>query len=136
MSEDFGKTLRSLRTSRSMTVNQLAMYSGISSATISRIENGKRGAPKPPNIKKLANALKYPYNQLMKAAGHFEEGETSEYESSPDIVDPFILFELVDKMTDDEIIKEYRHQAKGKDIDDQTIRNHLAYIRFLKSQSN
>lgn len=39
------------RRARKLTVNQLAVYSGISSATISKIENGKRGTPKPATIK-------------------------------------------------------------------------------------
>ncbi|MBL3614999.1 helix-turn-helix domain-containing protein, partial [Bacillus sp. RHFS18] len=45
--ESFGKQLRTLREKRHLTVNQLATYSGVSAAGISRIENGKRGVPKP-----------------------------------------------------------------------------------------
>ncbi len=61
----FGKQLRELRRARKLTVNQLAVYSGVSSATISRIENGHRGIPKPATIKKLADTLKIPYEELM-----------------------------------------------------------------------
>ncbi|MCP1150109.1 MULTISPECIES: helix-turn-helix domain-containing protein [Bacillus] len=61
----FGEQLRILRENRKMSVNQLAMYSGVSAAGISRIENGKRGVPKPLTIKKLAHALKVPYEDLM-----------------------------------------------------------------------
>lgn len=70
--ESFGKQLRTLREKRKMTVNQLATYSGVSAAGISRIENGKRGVPKPATIKKLAEALKIPYEELMKKAGYIE----------------------------------------------------------------
>lgn len=66
----FGEQLRALRKARHLTVNQLAIYSGVSSATISRIENGKRGIPKPATIRKLADTLKMPYENLMAAAGH------------------------------------------------------------------
>lgn len=66
----FGQELRALRRARKLTVNQLAVYSGISSATISKIENGKRGTPKPATIKKLAAVLKIPHENLMAAAGH------------------------------------------------------------------
>ncbi|MBX6966312.1 XRE family transcriptional regulator, partial [Providencia rettgeri] len=45
----------------------------VSAAGISRIENGKRGIPKPPTIKKLAGALKVPYEDMMQAAGYIEE---------------------------------------------------------------
>lgn len=68
----FGQQLRELRRARKLTVNQLAVYSGISSATISKIENGKRGTPKPATIKKLAAVLKVPYENLMAAAGHIQ----------------------------------------------------------------
>jgi transcriptional regulator with XRE-family HTH domain len=78
--ESFGTHLKRIRESRGMTVNQLAMYSGISSASVSRYESGERNAPKPENIKKLAEALKYPYEELMTLAGHLkatEEKKTS-----------------------------------------------------------
>ncbi|WP_424163358.1 helix-turn-helix domain-containing protein [Bacillus amyloliquefaciens] len=70
--ENFGKQLRTLREKRHLTVNQLATYSGVSAAGISRIENGKRGVPKPATIKKLADALKIPYEELMQTAGYIE----------------------------------------------------------------
>lgn len=61
-----------------MSVNQLAMYSGVSAAGISRIENGKRGVPKPLTIKKLARALKVPYEDLMLLAGYIEQEKVHE----------------------------------------------------------
>src|SRR5690348_869757 len=70
---NFGDELKRIRESRGMTVNQLAMYSEVSSATISRVENKKRGVPRPKYIKKLAEALKYPYADLMKLAGYGDE---------------------------------------------------------------
>lgn len=71
--ESFGEQLRALREERKLTVNQLATYSGVSAVSISRIENGKRGVPKPATIKKLAEALKIPYEGLMYKAGYIEE---------------------------------------------------------------
>lgn len=38
----FGERLKELREQRSLSVNQLAMYAGVSAAAISRIENGHR----------------------------------------------------------------------------------------------
>ncbi|PCK19997.1 transcriptional regulator [Bacillus pumilus] len=70
---NFGAYLRALREEKKLSVNQLAMYSEVSAAGISRIENGKRGIPKPPTIKKLAGALKVPYEEMMLAAGYIEE---------------------------------------------------------------
>ncbi|OLP65252.1 HTH-type transcriptional repressor RghR [Bacillus pumilus] len=69
---NFGAYLRAMREEKKLSVNQLAMYSEVSAAGISRIENGKRGIPKPPTIKKLAGALKVPYEEMMHAAGYIE----------------------------------------------------------------
>lgn len=76
---DFGDELKRIRESRGMTVNQLAMYSDVSSATISRVENKKRGIPRPKYIRKLAEALKYPYTDLMRLAGYTDGVESEEH---------------------------------------------------------
>jgi transcriptional regulator with XRE-family HTH domain len=69
---DFGKVLRELRETRGLSVNQLAMYSGVSSALISKIETGKRGVPKPDTLEKLSKGLKVPYDTLMELAGYLD----------------------------------------------------------------
>ncbi|AFH60579.1 helix-turn-helix domain-containing protein [Paenibacillus caseinilyticus] len=74
----FGEELRKIRETKGLTLNQLAMYSGVSSALISRIENGTRGVPKPETIEKLANGLKIPYENLMSIAGYIEENNNLE----------------------------------------------------------
>ncbi|QHZ45555.1 helix-turn-helix transcriptional regulator [Bacillus sp. NSP9.1] len=78
MKTTFGEQLKELREQRGLSVNQLAMYAGVSAATISRIENGHRGVPKPATIRKLAAALKIPYEQLMDIAGYMAPGEICE----------------------------------------------------------
>ncbi|KAA6452094.1 XRE family transcriptional regulator [Bacillus swezeyi] len=75
----FGEQLKKLREQKRLSVNQLAMYAGLSAATISRIENGHRGVPKPATIRKLADALKMPYEQLMDIAGYMTAGEIREH---------------------------------------------------------
>ncbi|WP_037562665.1 helix-turn-helix domain-containing protein [Sporolactobacillus terrae] len=72
---NFGEYLRQKRESRGLTLNQTAMYSRISAAQLSRIENGKRGIPKPPTIKALAEALKVDYEDLMEKAGYIDSSE-------------------------------------------------------------
>jgi repressor LexA len=69
---EFGKYLKELREKRGLKMNQLAMYSGVSAALISRIESGERGVPKPDTIQKLADTLKVPYEELMRKAGHLD----------------------------------------------------------------
>lgn len=72
MEKEFGAVLKRLREQKSMTINQLAEASGISNSQISRMENGIRGVPKPPTIRKLADALEVPYGELMSAAGFWD----------------------------------------------------------------
>lgn len=71
--KQFGSFIRAIRKKKGFTVNQLALYSGVSSAQISRIENGLRGVPKPETIKKLSEALGHPYEDLMQAAGYIDD---------------------------------------------------------------
>ncbi|WP_127532777.1 helix-turn-helix domain-containing protein [Paenibacillus kobensis] len=99
---NFGEYIRETREKRGMTVNQLAIYSGVSSGLISKLENGKRGTPKPDTIEKIAKGLKVDYNDLMRIAGYVPEADNQEmvYPSS-DVLPPdqtnFVLRELVKK---------------------------------------
>lgn len=73
MSNKFGKYLKEKREEKGYTINQLALYSGISAAQLSRIENGKRGVPKAENIKKISDALSISYDKMMIIAGHYPD---------------------------------------------------------------
>jgi transcriptional regulator with XRE-family HTH domain len=108
----FGEDLRRIRESRSLTVNQLALYSNISAATISRIENGKRGAPKPHNIEKLSEALKYPYEDLMRLAGYLPEG----------VAENTATYNVRQY---DDIMQEIKNKYPGVDLNDPDIRRKL-----------
>ncbi|WP_285844422.1 helix-turn-helix domain-containing protein [Oceanobacillus profundus] len=70
---EFGSYIKSLRENKGLTLNQVALYSDISAAQLSRIENGKRGVPKPSTIKQIAEALKTDYEELMVIAGYLEK---------------------------------------------------------------
>jgi len=73
---EFGAFIKQIRESKSLTLNQVALYSEISAAQLSRIETGKRGIPKPPTIKKISDALKYDYDELMRVAGYISSEDT------------------------------------------------------------
>lgn len=73
MNTNFGLYLKEKRLKKGFTISQLNLYSGVSTAQLSRIENGKRGAPKAETIKKIASALSIPYEEMMEAAGYIEE---------------------------------------------------------------
>ncbi|KHF35854.1 HTH-type transcriptional repressor RghR [Paenibacillus sp. P1XP2] len=60
MENEFGMLLRKLREQKGMSINQLAETAGISNSQISRMENGVRGVPKAPTIRKLADAWAFP----------------------------------------------------------------------------
>lgn len=157
---DFGDHLKQLREDRGFSVNQLAMYSGVSSAQISRIENGLRGVPKPDTITKLAVALKVPHNELMKRAGYIDEkGEDKEE------LDPIFLMTEIMKdykyadpeelekfkvetlkslgfdeflgtidITDDSHLNKYKFQYKGKDVSEDKVKKILSFIRFVAQE--
>jgi transcriptional regulator with XRE-family HTH domain len=70
-----GEYIKKIREDKNLSLNQLALYSGVSAAHLSRIERGLR-EPSPEILRKIATALKVPYEELMKAAGYLD-GELS-----------------------------------------------------------
>ena len=68
---NFGQWLRIYRKKRGFSVRQLAKYSGVSSAYISQIENGKRNAPSNYKIlQKIAKPLKVELREIYDVAGY------------------------------------------------------------------
>lgn len=91
MENEFGSLLKQLREQNGMSINQLAEAAGISNSQISRMENGVRGVPKAPTIRKLAEALNTSYEELMTAAGYLEGAidlNASVAEQSPEWATP------------------------------------------------
>lgn len=74
----FGEYIKKLRESRRLSINQLALNSGVSAAHISRIERGLRDVPHPDFIKKLARGLNVSYEELMGVAGYIDDRESEE----------------------------------------------------------
>jgi transcriptional regulator with XRE-family HTH domain len=66
----FGTYLKEIREDKGWSINQLAHAADISGSQISRIENGLRGIPKPQTLRKIADALEIPYEELMNKAGY------------------------------------------------------------------
>lgn len=69
--------IKTLRDKKNYTLNQLALYSGVSAAHISRIENNKRNVL-PDTLKKLAPILDVSYEELMYVAGYLDNPEIKE----------------------------------------------------------
>lgn len=86
MENSFGLYLKQLREHKGFSINQLAETAGISNSQISRIENGLRGIPKPPTLRKMADALGVPYADLMSSAGYLEQNSSPLKRSTESIV--------------------------------------------------
>lgn len=82
---EFGAYIKKIRESKHLTLNQVALYSEISAAQLSRIETGKRGVPKPQTIKKISEALKVDYDELMIVAGYIKKEQNEN--NFPDLTD-------------------------------------------------
>lgn len=67
-----GEYIKKIREEKDLSINQLALYSDVSAAHISRIERGLRD-PSPDILKKISGALKVPYEELMVQAGYLNE---------------------------------------------------------------
>jgi transcriptional regulator with XRE-family HTH domain len=72
---EFGHYLKSLRKDKGLTIRQVELYSGVSNAYLSQLENGKRGIPSPEILRKLSDCLDVPYEELMKNAGYLDDGQ-------------------------------------------------------------
>ncbi|ANY74508.1 helix-turn-helix domain-containing protein [Paenibacillus sp. FSL W8-0919] len=72
MDHRFGAYLKQMREDKGLSINQLAQAAEISGSQISRIENGLRGIPKPQTLRKIADALGVPYEELMSKAGYLD----------------------------------------------------------------
>ncbi|MGG1879987.1 helix-turn-helix transcriptional regulator [Paenibacillus cisolokensis] len=72
MDQEFGIYLKQIREEKGWSISRLAQAAEISGSQISRIENGLRGVPKPQTLRKIADALDVPYEELMSQAGYLE----------------------------------------------------------------
>ncbi|MDD4986263.1 MAG: helix-turn-helix domain-containing protein [Dehalococcoidales bacterium] len=70
---NFGDYLRSLREGQKMSLRDAAAKTGVSVSYITQIENGRRNAPGPEVLKKLAPAYNVPVRDLLKAAGYMND---------------------------------------------------------------
>jgi len=75
MKKNIGDHLRELRKGKKYTLGQLSLYSGVSTAAISKIERGDRKTPSPEVLAKLAKPLGVTTLELMHAAAYLEESD-------------------------------------------------------------
>lgn len=123
----FGDELKKIRESRGMTVNQLAMYSGVSSASISRYETGDRGIPKPPTLEKLSKGLKIDYNELMKIAGHLRGEDDAKKEAAEKLAEYLEL-----DLTNEEIKERITFKVDNLTLSDAEVDEFIDWVRVKR----
>ena len=78
MSSSLADIVKSLRSSRGVSLRKVERETGVSNAYLSQIESGTARRPSPDKLYALAEYFEVPYGDLMRAAGHVtpaEEGE-------------------------------------------------------------
>jgi transcriptional regulator with XRE-family HTH domain len=71
---NIGELIKSLREAKNYSQRKLGYLSGVSNATINRIENNL-SVPNPQTLKKLSASLGASYIELLNAAGYLEQKE-------------------------------------------------------------
>lgn len=66
----FAQTLRAARLRAGLTVRDLAEATGLTSSTISRLENGQIASPRPEKLVRLASVLNLSIDDLYAGAGY------------------------------------------------------------------
>lgn len=119
-------------------LREVAFRSGLSHTYIRDLElgiNRKTKAPinpTPETLKRLSEAYKYSYEDLMKKAGYIVE----EVKKEKDAVDLFIEY-LDLELTDDEIIERMTFSVDNMPLDEEDVREWIAFVRakrFMKSE--
>jgi HTH-type transcriptional regulator, competence development regulator len=68
--DKINKFLKDTREKQSLTLRKIQELTGISSAYLSQVENGKIKKPSPSVLYKLAKCYKVPYESLLELTGH------------------------------------------------------------------
>lgn len=119
---------------------QLAEKTGISSATISRIEAGVQ-KPNPDTLKVLSKHLSSTsYVELMVVAGYWleedlleplDKNELNKIERTPSQKEKEFLGKL--ELTDDKLLKEFELTLDGEKLSEEEAKGVIAYLRSLRS---
>ncbi|CRF28813.1 Helix-turn-helix [Mycobacterium tuberculosis] len=118
---------------------RLADKTGISSATISRIE-AEIQKPEPETLKVLAKHLHTTsLVELMVVCGYWDEDEllepislqNAENRTSPSSEYERELLEKID-LSDDELMKQFKLVVDGRELSEQETKSVLAFVRTLR----
>lgn len=115
-----GSYIQKLRKEKDLSINQLALYSKVSAAHISRIERELRD-PSPEILRKLAPVLKVSYEELMRVAGYIDDVRIIDFESDEEARN--YIEEQINKGHQRSIFKQYEQLSEeGKKLVDELIK--------------
>lgn len=117
--DELGRFIRQVRLSRGLTQAQLALYTGIGQAEISRIENGERKTPSPEYLRKIGEVLHIPPRQLLVLAGYINEDEPDSLTPWERLENSLIQLDIFSMDEVDDILEYIRFRAHRKKIKEQ-----------------
>jgi transcriptional regulator with XRE-family HTH domain len=129
---DFGDELKRIREGKGMTLGQLAAYSGVSAASISRYETGDRGIPKPPTIEKLAKGLKIEYDYMMQIAGYLKDDPKSKEAKRKAAEELLEYLEL--ELTNEEIKERMTFKVDNLTLNNEEMDEFISFVRWQRSK--
>lgn len=130
---DIANNLKGILKRKGLSQKELAEMTELSTSAISDYINAKT-LMSPGNIHLVSQVLKVDKGEIDPTYRGTMVRETPAQYVVEQEFNPFMIFELVDKYSDDEIIEKFHHQDEDGAIDEQRIRLHLQHVRFLKSQ--
>lgn len=133
MTNTFGEFIKNARNNKEMSMKALTEKSGVSSAQISRLENGSRKSPRVETVKALAEALEVDTKEAMIAAGYVQEDSKENKEKTLTNEQEFVKAIDLEKMNDEELLKEFPIKIDGKTLSPEEHRAMVAYVRQLRS---
>lgn len=142
MESGFGKFIERHRiASGYKSQRKLADATGISSATISRIESEEQ-RPQPETLQILSKYLKTTsYVELMFVCGYWDKDELltpindaviKETPSQYDDTEKEFIKKI--NLSDDEILGQFRLMIDGRELSDQEAKSVIAFVRTLRQQ--
>lgn len=130
--KDIGNNLNKTLKRKGCTQKELSELTGISTSSISDYVNGNK-LMSPGKLHIIAAALHVSKGEIDPTYSNLGSGNEEEPQKE-EVFNPLMIFELVDKYTDDEIIEKYHHQDEDGTLTESQVRMHLQYVRFLKTQ--
>lgn len=130
---EISKNLRRITHYKGLSQKEVCELTGLSSSTISDYFNAVTLISMG-NLHKIAEALKVPNDEIypIDVSGNVKNPNSSIQEKE---LEPFAIFDLVDKFTDDEIINKYYKDGQTVGVNESIIRQYLSHARYLKSQN-